>query len=61
METVRVLVVHPELGAIEVQAYCRIDAQLQAATQWGITLDEVAEKCKIGLEPEVLERLRQGV
>ena len=59
METMRVLVVHPELGSIVVQAYCRIDAQLQAAMQWDISLDEVMEKCRLGLEPEVLARLRR--
>lgn len=59
MEPVRVLVVHPELGSIEVKAYCRIDAQLQAAAKWNVPLDEVVGKCKLGLESEVLERLRE--
>ena len=53
------MVVHPERGSIVVQAYCRIDAQLQAAAQWDISLDEVMEKCRLGLESEVLARLRR--
>ena len=59
MDTVRVLVVHPELGSVVVSAYCRIDAQLQAAAHWDIALEEVLEKCRLGLETRVIEQLRK--
>ena len=59
MEPVEVLVMHPERGSVVVPAYCRIDAQLQAAAIWDVTLDEVMERCKLGLKKEQLEQLRK--
>ena len=52
---------HPERGSVVVPAYCRIDAQLQAAAIWDVTLDEVMERCKLGLKKEQLEQLRQNL
>ncbi len=59
MEPMEVLVMHPERGPVVVPAYCRIDAQLQAAAIWDVTLDEVMERCKLGLKTEQLEQLRK--
>nr|DAH12398.1 MAG TPA: hypothetical protein [Bacteriophage sp.] len=59
MEPIQVLVVHPERGPVVVEAYCRIDAQLQAAAIWDVPLEEVTERCRIGLKTEQLEQLRK--
>jgi hypothetical protein len=53
-EPVRMLVIHPKYGKLEVRAYCILDAKLQAANIWDITLDDL-QRAQIGIEKAALE------
>lgn len=53
-EPVRMLVLHPEYGSLEVRAYCHLDAKLQAANIWDVTLEDL-RRAQIGIEKCVLE------
>lgn len=53
-EPVRMLVLHPEYGQLEVRAYCPFDAKLQAANIWDVPLEDL-RRAQIGIEKCVLE------
>ena len=53
-EPVRMIVIHPEYGTVEVKAYCRLDAKVQAANIWCVTLDDL-QRAQIGVEKSVAD------
>lgn len=46
--TTEVLVRHPDMGELTVQAYLPIDAKCQAATIWGLGVEELS-RMQVGI------------
>ena len=57
-EPVRMLVLHPAYGKVEVRAYCPLDAKLQAANLWDVLLDDL-DRAQVGIEKGDLEGLEK--
>ncbi len=55
-EPVRMLVTHPAFGWVEVKAYCRFDAKLQAAAIWGVSFDQM-QRAQVGVEKGKIEQV----
>ena len=56
-EPVRMQVLHPQYGAVEVLAYCEMDAQLQAAEAWDVPWVDICEGAKLAVETAALRAL----
>lgn len=54
------IVIHPKYGTVEVKAYCRTDAKLQAANIWDVTLDDL-QRVQIGVEKGVADECNMVV
>ena len=48
-EPVRMVVISPVFGSVEVSAYCVFDAKLQAAGIWGVGVDQLG-RVQVGIE-----------
>lgn len=59
MKPIDVVVEHPELGRIQVKAFCRTDALLQASLVWKRPWEDLL-RCKTMAKKEDLLRLKQA-
>lgn len=55
-EPVRMLVLHPKFGKVEVKAYCRVDAKIQALAQWP---EADLGEMKVAVETEALKNAKR--
>lgn len=58
-EPVRMQVLHPQHGAVEVLAYCEMDAQLQAAEAWDVPWVDICQEAKLAVETAALRALAE--
>lgn len=57
-DPVRMQVYDPTYGKLEVRAYCRVDAKLQAAAEWGVDFTDLA-RAKVAVETAALDKKRE--
>lgn len=58
-EPVRMQVMHPEYGALTVEAFCELDAQLQAAERWDVPWADSKGDMRIAVETDALRALAE--
>ena len=56
-EPVKMQVLHPKHGSFLTEAYCILDAKVQAANHWRLTAQEEAE-CRVAVENAALEKAK---
>lgn len=56
-EPVRMQVLHPQYGTVEVLARCELDAQMQAAKAWDVSWLDICREAKLAVETEALRAL----
>lgn len=58
-EPVRMQVMHPQYGITEVEAFCEVDAQMQAAERWDVAWADAVNEMRIAVETSALKELAE--